>query len=440
LIDPAFFLRHNLGEMDLRVAVIAAIGGLSLALLAGMWPGLRATAFGLEQVLRDSRRSGVTGSPLDGLLGRLVAGATAATVMLMICAVLLGLSARDKMNELNPEAGTLTSELILEGHRPTRDQVELARSTLARLRVLPGVWRAALGSANSISLLTSLSGEPNRRMGGIEVTPVSEGYFETRGIRLLRGRGFSAREARDSGGTVVVSRALVQRLFPGQNGVGERFRYRSFNDSVIVDAQVIGVVENTESGNGMQLYLPLGSRPILSTSAFVQYKRGWPPQPGDVAKTLRSTQGISATTVMTMADKFRRDNPVGHYISFGFGMFAVVGLVLAIVGTYGVVTYSVVRRTHEIGVRMALGAESATVARMVIEHGVKITLVGVAIGGLMSIGVMRVLGALVQDVNMSYPAAIGGVICFVCLLSIIASAIPAFRAGRLNPVDALRAE
>jgi putative ABC transport system permease protein len=442
-LDPTYYARHMFGDIDGRVAVIAMMSGLALAALVGVWPALRATSFALDQAMRGSRRSGITGSPLDGLLGRLVAGATAATVVLLIASVLLGLSARDAFRGTVADRTVLASSLTFDERQPRAERVALARETLNRLRGMPGMATAALGDGDIQSLIVSTTTEPPmKRFGAVEVNAVTDRYFETLRIPVLRGRGFSARETRDSVTGVVVSRNLVGRLFPGRNGIGDRFRYRRFDDSTIVDAEVIGVVEDIIEGSTIvpRLYLSLGSSPVFGTTAFARYKSDVAPQAKDITAMLRARTGLTASTVLSLAEKTRYVDPTRDYINFAFAMFAAVGLMLAIIGTYGVVAYSVVRRTHEIGVRMALGAERARVTRMVIEQGLKITLVGVIIGITLSIGAMKILGSMVMDVRMGYPAAIGGVIALVCILSFIASAIPALRAGRLNPVDALRAE
>jgi putative ABC transport system permease protein len=443
-IDRTFVLRHFLGEIDSRIAIVAALSAVLLACVAGAWPGIRATAMSLDQVLRDARRSGVTGSPLDGVLGRLVVASTAATVMLLICAVLLGSSARDSAEAMDFSLkGVLTSNLTMDGTLTRDERVALARSTLGRLRALPGVGPAALGQSVGVAaLLASPSGEPTGRVGSVEIHSISDGYFETMGVRLLMGHEFTVRDTRDSSGVVIINRAFAEKLVPGRSAVGERFRYRKLEDSTVIDATIIGVLENaSRSGpNLLQLYLPYGSRADGSTTALVRYRRQVSPQPADIASALREDPRLTPTTVITLAEQSARQNPIQHYIRFGFGLFAVIGLILAMVGTYGVVAYSVVRRTHELGVRLALGADGGRVTRMVIDHGLRITMTGIAVGGLLAIGAMRFLGAYVEDINMGYPLAIAGVIGFVCLFSVIASAVPAIRAGRLNPVDALRAE
>lgn len=445
-IDPSFTHRRSLGEIDGRVAAVAIGAALILSLIAGVWPALRATGVGLEQVLRDAKRSGVTESPLDGVLSRLVTASTTATVMLLICAALLGFSARDAANGMNAnQTAVLASNVAFDDPRDAAARLTSYKTMLTNLRGQPGVWFAALGpvplSQQGVEVFASLTGEPNRRLGPIGFA-ISDGYFETMSIQVLRGRGFSVREARDSSGLVVITRALAGTLFPGRDAVGERFRLRRGNDSTITEAEVIGVVEGvtTYGYRPNQIFWTMGSVGDGATTALVRYRRRLEPQPRDIAAALAASAGVTAGPVASIAERQRRFDPVRHYMRLGFAMFAIVGLIIAIVGTYGVVAYSVVRRTHEIGVRLALGADGRKIARMVIEQGMKVTLIGVAFGVILAAAAVRLLGGVIQDLEIGYGGAIAVVIALVCILSLVATAIPAVRAARLNPVDALRAD
>ena len=181
----------------------------------------------------------------------------------------------------------------------------------------------------------------------------------------------------------------------------------------------------------------MGASVPVQTTALIQILKNIQP---DVVAALRPVEGITATTLARAGGATAGNRNPRHYLSIGFTMFAVVALILAAVGTYGVVAYSVLRRTHEIGVRMALGAERRRVTWMIVEQGLKVSLIGVIGGLFLSFVATKVVGGFIQDVNMDYPLAIAGVILFVSLVSLVASAIPGYRAGRLNPVDALRAD
>jgi putative ABC transport system permease protein len=446
LIDAAFQGRQFLGTIDVATAWYAMAGGLGLTAVVGIWPGLRTTAMNLEQVLRDTRRAGVGATPLDGLLGRLVAASTAATVMLLICAVLLGLSARDASNEKTiPERNVLKSTVAFDERESRAVRTQTVRVALAGLRRLPGVEAAAVGNApgdgESLDLIAEVSGGPEKRLGTVDVYDVSDGYFDGFRVPMVEGRSFSAQDTRDSSDAAIVSRSVATVLFGAGPAVGHRFRYHRPQDSVSTEATVVGVARNVGGGgwDRYQIYRPYGARAPSQFPVLVRYARGAEPQPGAIAGVLRSLPGLLASEPETL-DRGSQTLKFRRYVQMGFTLFATIGLILAGIGTYGIVAYSVVRRTHEIGVRMALGADRAAVTRMIVAQGLKITLLGVIGGVVLSFITTKAIASALMDVNTDYPLAMLGVIMLVTAVSMIASWIPGYRAGRLNPVDALRAE
>jgi predicted permease len=446
-IDSGFDGRDWFGHIDGATLPVAIASGFVLTLVVGVWPGLRATSINLEQVLRDTRRTGINASPLDGLLGRLIAASTAATVVLLVCASLLGLSARDWLTERTGlQQKGLTSLLSLDPAISRGQRADLALAALARARaVAGGVRTAVLGAvpadAESRSLHATVDGGVARRLSSTQTFDVSDGYFDAMRIPILGGRGLSAIESRDSTAFVVISRGVATTLFGGQTPVGRRFRYWADADSIVYDAIVVGVAENLADQNKLQLYhgygwsapehIPLLIAPRRSGADVVAINRA-----------LRATRGVLSSDLTTIEKSAGRAQayPLLRYMVIGFTLFAVVGMVLAAIGTYGIVSYSVVRRTHEIGVRIALGADRSKVTWMILEHGLKISLIGAALGLALSFAAARILGSLVSDMNTNYPLAMVGVVLFVMLVSVIACFIPGHRAGSLNPVDALRAE
>lgn len=443
-IDPGFTARHLLGEMDAPIAIVALGAGLLLTLLVGIWPGVRATAMTLEQVLRDAKRSGMGSSALDGILGRLVAGSTAATVMLLICAALLGLSAREATTggvRLDPRV--VETPITFDDRLSPRDRAGVMRDALARIRALPGVQSAILGEVPpygaSQLLFVTPEGSARAQTYSVEMYPVSDRFFSTMSIPLAHGRVIDASDTRDSSGSVVINRGLAAKLFPREPANGRRMRIRQ-GDSSVIDATVVGVVEDVRGPGGarLQLYLPFSSAPAYQTSVFTVLKGA--SSPDGVRATLQSVSGVRPGAPRTLAEIFRAREPQRHYVMLGFALFAIVALVLAATGTYAVVAYSVERRTHEIGVRVALGADRQRITRMVLAQGLKLTLLGVFGGLVLSAAATKLLAAFFQDVDAGYPAAIAAVVVLVSVISLMASAIPGYRAGRLDPVDALRAD
>jgi putative ABC transport system permease protein len=446
LLDAGLPTRYLLGDIDAGIAVVGLGAGMLLALVVGVWPGIRATSLSLEQVLRDSKRSGMGASSLDSILGRLVAGSTAATVMLLISAVLLGLSARSEAEggvHLNERA--FSTELTLDDRLSPGDRVSAAWAALARIREMPGVQAAALGGlppyGTTRIVVIAPDGRPEMRSARVEVYSVSDDFFSTLSIPVLFGRAIDANDTGDNSGTVVVSRPLAEKMFPGRVAVGRRFRMHGVEDSSVVVATIVGVAEEVGVGHvaSWQIYVPYASGAGSQVTVFAVPRS--PSAELNLASIVRPLPGIiAAGPTRTVAELSRLMNPVPNYILNAFSLFAVVALVLATVGTYAVVAFSVERRTHEIGVRLALGADHRRIVRMILGQGLKLTLLGVLGGLVLSAITTKLLATFFQEVDAGYPLAIGAAVALVIFISLIASAIPGYRAGRMNAVDALRSE
>lgn len=445
LLDASVAGRDIFGTIDGATIPIAVAAGLILALAVGVWPGMRATSMSLEQVLRDTRRAGIGGSPLDSVLGRLVAASTAATVMLLVCAVILNVSARGWVEE-NVVTGreALTSRLTLDDSHTRAQRAELAREAVTRVRGLPGVRFAVVGAApanrEGETIYGAVDGGPPRRLQSVDVLDVSDGYFDAMSVRIIEGRGFTRLESRDSTTAVVLSRSAASKLFPGDRALGRQFRYWSEPDSIMHDGVVVGIAENLASGK-QQLYRPFGTLAPARISVLIGHFPRTRVDAAAINKTLRAVPGLLSSDVVRLgATGGRTDQQFIRHTSIGFTLFAAVGILLAAIGTYGVVAYSVQRRTHEIGVRIALGAQRSGVTWMIVEQGLKITVTGIIFGLALSYGAARVLASFMENVKLEYALTMTGVVLLVIVISIIACLIPGVRAGGLNPVDALRAE
>jgi putative ABC transport system permease protein len=446
LIDTGFEGRDFLGHIDASTLPVALGAGVLLTLIVGVWPGIRATSLSLEQVLRDTRRTGINASPLDNILGRMVAASTAATVMLLVSAALLSLSANDWVANNTMNRNALTSTLTFDDQQGRGQRAGVALAALGRLRGTVGVGVAALGAPpterESAPLRAVVDGGAPRRLDPANVFDVSHGYFEAMDIRFVEGRPFTLRETRDSVTSVVISRSVASRLFGAETRLGRRFRYWAEADSIVHEAIVVGVSEDlTGYGGPMQIYRAFGTLAPARTTAFVTPQFRVTVEQAAITKALRTVPGLLSSDVSSLEAQRRGTRKgIQDYMRTGFIMFAIVGIVLAAIGTYGIVAYSVARRTHEIGVRMALGAQQTRVTWMIVEQGLKITLTGIVFGLFLSYAAARILGSMLADVKTDYSIAMAGTVALVLVISIVACWIPGARAGRLNPVEALRAE
>jgi predicted permease len=447
LIDPNFNGRDNFGNIDVSTLPVALAAGVILMLIVGVWPGVRATSLSLEQVLRDTRRTGLNASPLDNILGRLVAASTAATVMLLVCAVLLGMSARDWVtNNIPSVQNGFVSTLTLDDRQSRSHRAEITIDALRRLRASPGVQIATIGAAPASAaagpLGVAVDGEPARRLPSASVLDVSDSYFDAMNVRIRQGRKFTPGDTRDSTNAVIVSRSLASALFGAGAAVGRRFRYWSERDSVVADAVVLGISEDVTGGESrLQIFRAFGTLAPARIQIFVTPQMHATLDVATVTKTLRAVPELVSSDVSRPGEQ-RRDNrrSTTDYMRLGFTMFAIVGIVLAAIGTYGIVAYSVARRTHEIGVRMALGAQQKKVTWMIVEQGLRVTTAGIIFGLMLSYAATRVLSSYLMAVKTDFSIAMASVVVLVLCISIVACWIPGARAGRLNPVDALRSE
>jgi putative ABC transport system permease protein len=443
-LDSNFEGRFWFGDIEWTQLPIALAAGLGLTMIVGVWPGLRATSMKLEQVLRDTRRAGMNASPLDSVLGRIVAASTAGTVALLVCASLLSLSANEWMMEqgLTPRKA-LTSLLTFDASRSRAQRAELARQALERVRRVNDIRYAVLGGmpndAEPIDMHASVGGGPERRLTATKIYDVSDGWLEAMNVRMISGRRFNVKEARDSSSSVVISRGLASTLFGGASPLDRTFRYSADADSVVMEGTVVGVAE-TQPNTRWQIYRPFGQRAPAHASLVVGSRpTGALPGADAVNKAVRGVAGVLSSDAEALVNGRSSFKPL-RYMQIGFVLFAVVGLVLGAIGMYGIIAYSVVRRTHEIGVRIALGADHVKVVWLILEQGLKITLVGSAFGLLLSYWAVRLLAGFIENVKLNYSLTMTGVVALVSLIAVIACLIPGYRAGRLNPVDALRAE
>lgn len=447
LLDSSFEMRHLLGQVDRHVAMTAALLCVALVAVFGLLPALRTSSMRLEQVLRDSRRSGMGVTKLDGLLARLVIGSTAGTVVLLACAALLGMSARDVLTRRKLQSkNVLAVDLSFERRLADREVIRQALLALEELSTRPGVRAVAIAPLHASATLMHVTPTGraviNLGMGDAAVRSITGGYFATLSIPLVAGRTFTPSENRDGVGAVILGASAAQRLWPAESAVGKVARFVWSGDTIGVPATVVGVAADvTIRGTGtpsLEFYFPFGLAPSQFTTALARFGDERSMKRAALMKVRRAS-GTIIGEVLSIDERERRTN-AGRYIYIGFGLFAGAGLILVTVGLYGVIAFSVARRTHEIGVRLALGAEGREVEWMITRQGLRMTLVGTAIGLVLSLGSAQLLRGTLPDVDPADPRVLVAIIGVVILVSLIASYIPSRRAAKLDPMNALRAE
>ncbi len=449
----------RIAEVSLNGWVLAFAVTISLAtsVLFGLVPALHAA----KQDLRDTLVQGGRSGSGQGQAWRsaLIIVEFALTSVLLVCA---GLMIRTMVNLYKADPGYQTEHLatfswVLPGQAFTEAKNRLPKldSALDRLRTLPGVTSASIvnplplsGNGNQNGYLIEEKPDPAAgRMPSTEYFQVSGDAFATLGIRLVAGRTFTTEDRLGTRQVAVVDAMFAQKNFANAtDAVGKRFCFGSRPAQPDGWVEIVGVVEHIQN---------YGLGQDTREQCYVPYTQSPPGQPTFLVRTAQnpSALGNSLRTAMhevapdlpifnqrTMTEYF--DQSVGNQrlTVVLLGAFAALALLLASVGLYGVLNYTVGQRTREIGVRMALGALPGTVISLVLSQGAKLAGLGLAVGLLIALAAGRLLSSMLYDVSPFDPVSFGLVAVVLGAVGALACWLPARRATRVNPVEALRAE
>jgi putative ABC transport system permease protein len=278
----------------------------------------------------------------------------------------------------------------------------------------------------------------------VEQSYVSADYFEAIGIPFLAGRSLNQADETSSEKGVVVNRALVDRYWPGENAIGRRIRSNS--DPPGWEVFVVGVVDNVRQWSSIhrplpEMYVPYGARPRVRAKLIVRTQVD--------ARTLlpvirqevsRLDPDLPIADIRTMEDVFSTSTRGRRFLTLLLDLFTAFALLLSITGIYGFVSYHVAQRTHEIGIRVALGATRKNLLVMVLKNALILVTIGIAVGLAMTVNASFIAGSLVYGISPLNPLYISGGVLFVILVAMLASCIPALRGSRIDPVQALRIE
>jgi putative ABC transport system permease protein len=445
-------------SIDLKVLGFTFVVAMITGLIFGLAPAIQAARFNQAETLKEGGRDSATGSSGKRIRGLLVMSEVAVSLVLLIGAGLL-INSFLRLRNVDPgfrADNLLTMRVVL----PQPKYPDFARreafytALVQRVQSIAGVKSAAVTTnlplyrqGNSIGV--SIEGQPPPPPGqeNIVVTRiVSPGYFDTMSIPLLSGRQFTDQDIRTSPRVVMISEAMARRYWPGQDAVGKRIgagRIQRPEDWF----QVIGVVKDVR-----QFELTADPRPQM----YLSYRQmGFFPSDDLVVKTNVDPASLAAT-VRNAVWEIDKDQPVSNIRTMDeillqsiarqrfsmllLAIFAGVALTLAAVGIYGVMSYSVAQRTHEIGIRMALGAQTGAVLKLAVGYGLKLVIAGVAIGLIAAFALTRVMSTLLFRVTATDPTTFTLISLLLVAVAAIASYIPARRAAKVNPIIALRYE
>jgi len=443
---------------------------LLVAVGLGLFSVARATSGDVQRALGEQGRS-QTNSRRTQRVGRaIIAGQLAITLVLLTGAGLLG---RSLLQVLSVDPGFRTDHIVtvdlalsFADKDAARGRALFLTELLARLSHIPGVedgGGAAIlpltsGLASGTYAMLTPAGQPprstddwenwihNARTGYGDYCLVSEGYFRVLGIPLLQGRLFDDRDTMDAPHVAVISQSLAREQWPGQDPIGRRLEFGNM-DGDLRPLTIVGVVadvheDSLEKPTGPIVYVNYRQRPE-ATSNFVAVLR----TAGDPSAVMSSARRIVRELdpnvppiVSTFAEVSAVSLQSRRFNLVLLGAFAATALLLAVAGLYGVMAYSVARRTAELGTRIALGATRANVLRMVLRQGLATAMIGVAIGIAGAIGLTRTLQSFLFGLSPTDPLTFAAVALLLILVALLACYIPARRASKVDPMTALRYE
>ena len=447
----------RLSSVRLDLPTLAAAFGLVVvaALACGLAPALRASSPDLVR-LREGGR-GSTGGKNRGR-DLLVVGQTALALVLLIGSALL-VQSFNRLRNVDP--GYTTADLYTFQFAPERSfrdgpswgQLHLA--FMDRLRGIPGV--TGVGVVNNIPLDEGTFAVRVRTDGmpadaeGVRLKANFAGgdYFNVMGIKLLEGRTFTTAEAVTLNNSVIISRSIADKLWPGENPLGRTLRPRFGGQDTLVFS-VVGVVNDVKQDDWREpgdatMYFPLtGPSPTawgMGSPAYVVKSRRADQLKPEVRELVRQVAPEAPVyREYTMAYLAQRSMQQLTFTMLTLGVVAGLALLLGAIGLYGVLSYVVAERTREIGVRMALGATASAVRRMVVSQGARVVVVGAIIGIVVALASTRVLGSLLFGVKPVDPIVFAAMSAMMIVIGGLASYIPARRASSVNPIESLRSD
>jgi putative ABC transport system permease protein len=438
-----------------QTLVFAAGVSAAAGMFFGVAPAVRATDVPLSESLKEGGRAGESRGGLK-LRDALVAGQFAMAFALLVGASLMieTLWNLHKMDLGFRPDHLLTLGMPLPDKKYDSNEKVRAfyRDVLDRVRVLPGVKAAGFGS--DVPFTSIGDTEEYAIEGAAPVLPgqendalyreVTAGYLQTIGGTLLVGRLLEDRDVETSQQVVVVNEFLAQRHWPGQDPIGKRLR---LGDARGVWRTVVGVVKDVRERGLLLDMKPAAYVPVNQVNRpgadYLVVRTAQEPESvkNAIQQTVWSVDSEQPVAMIRTMDQLMEENVADRSRPMTLlGIFAGLALLLACIGVYGVLAYSVAQRTREIGVRMALGAKPRDVTRMILGRGLRLSLVGLAAGGALAIGLSALLRSLLVGVSLAAPGIYAGTAGALVLVALAACVIPAQRAARVDPVVALRDE
>ncbi len=460
-VSPRDIPRLQDVALDARVLGFATLISIMTGIIFGLAPALQASKTDLNEVLKEGSRGSTEGIRRNRVRSLLIVCEVALSVLVLIGAGLLVKSFL-RLREVNPgfdPRHVLTTSLSLGVARYPQgeQQRDFFQKILQRIRALPGIESAGVinplpfGGSSSSNTFT-IEGRPPLDPGE---TPhsyyraISPDYFRTMGIPLLKGRAFTERDVKDQPPVLIINETLARRFFAGEDPLGKRIiiGFDPIDNPNSPPREIVGVVGDVRHAgldvkSGAEYYVPYLQAPERNMDLVVRATPGSPPSTAaSIRSAIREVDKDQYIPDIQPMEQLLAESVARRRFSMLLtGLFAALALTLAAVGIYGVISYSVTQRTHEIGVRIALGARTQDVLRLVVGQGMILTSIGVAVGVAVALVVTRVMVSLLYGVSATDPTTFAGISLLLTMVALVACYIPARRATKVDPMVALRYE
>ena len=446
------------GEIGIDARVLFFTGGVALltGVLFGLFPALQTSKCDLHAVLKEGGRSGSARRSVRGLF---VVAEVALALVLLIGAGLL-MKSFQKLQEVDPgfkPEHLLAMQISLPAtkYRDPQQIDAFFQQALDKIKALPGVQSAGVSTSVPMSGFNSAGsfGIEGRNIAPGEMAPwgnrwfAGASYFQTMGVALIKGRYFDDRDVRDAPQVAIIDETMERKFWPDQDPIGKRIGFQRDPQGNPIWREVVGVVghvkhKGLEGESPVQYYIPHRQLPV--NTVFLVVRTAVEPASSMAGAVRGSIQEVDRELpvfrVTTMEQMVADSMTPRRFAMTLLGVFAFVALILASVGLYGVMSYSVTHRTNEIGIRMALGARVTDVLAMVVGQGMKLSLAGVGIGLAGAFALTRVMRTLLFGVSATDPLTYAVVALVLSAVSLLACFVPARRATKVDPMEALRYE
>ena len=443
-------------DIDIRVFGFTLLVSLVTGIVFGLVPALQASKPGLNELLKEGSRGSTVGAERHRIRRALVIIEVALALMLLISAGLM-LRSFQRLQAFNPGFEVdkvLTVRMNLPRSYSSQQAKLFHQQLLERIQGLPGIRSVGLSSDVPLDGNTSATMVPIEGLAPpdddirVYKHSISPNFFATLGIPILKGRDFSVQDNEQAPRAIIISNYMAERLWPNENPIGKRVSTSRDQNRNRVWDQVVGVVGDVkyrtlirDQNKDPDIYLPLLQNP---EPAFVLAVRAQG-DPSSLVSAIRSEvvrldSNLPIYDIATMQQRMEKVTANSRFSTLLLGVFACVAMLLAVVGIYGVMAYSVTQRTHEIGIRMALGADRSDVLKLVVGEGMALVGIGVGVGLLGALAATRVLASQLYSVSATDPVTFIVVSVILIGVALGASFVPARRATKVDPMVALRYE